>query len=129
METSKLTDSLPLRVLAGGRIFVAASHLLTPRLITRAFGMKADGTPAIAYGRMFGIRTAFMAAGLLNLEKFSAPRTFVKINVLIDTVDGLAFLAAGQRKDISATSAALGVGVSLSAAAAGAVALRGDRDR
>ncbi|MGI5430296.1 hypothetical protein [Streptomyces sp. CA-179760] len=129
MAASELTNSLPLRVLAGGRIFVAATHLLTPRLITRAFGMKATGTPAIAYGRMFGIRTAFLAAGLLNLEKFSEPRTFVKINVLIDTVDAVAFLAAGQRKDVSATSAALGVGVSLTAAAAGAVALRNDLGR
>ena len=91
--------------------------------------IKAAGTPAIVYARMFGIRNAILAAGLLHLESFTVPRPFVALNVLTDAVDGVAFLAAGQRKEISATSAALGAGISLSAVTAGAAALLNRHDR
>lgn len=120
MATSEITNSLPLQILVGGRIFAATSHLFAPRWATRLIGMNAAGTPAIAYGRMFGIRNAILAAGLLHLDSFTVPRTFVQLNVLIDAV---AFVAAGQRKEISAKSAAVGAGISLSAVAAGAAAL------
>jgi hypothetical protein len=78
---------------------------------------------------MFAVRNAILAAGLLHLESFTAPRVFVTLNVLADAVDAVAFLAAGQRKEISATSAALGAGISLSAVAAGAAALLKGHDR
>jgi hypothetical protein len=129
MAASEITNSLPLRILIGVRAFAATTHLFTPRLATRAIGMKAAGTPATVYARMFGIRNAIFAAGLLHLKSFTARKAFVRINVLIDAVDAVAFLAAGQRKDISQTSAALGAGISLSAVAAGAAALSNGHDR
>ena len=129
MTTSEITNSLPLRILVGGRIFAAATHLFIPRLAARSIGMESAGTPAITYGRMFGIRNAILAAGLLRLESFTAPRDFVTLNVLVDAVDAIAFLAAGQSKEISATSAAVGAGISLSAVAAGAAALRNNHAR
>jgi hypothetical protein len=129
MATSEITNSLPQQILIGVRAFAATTHLFTLRLATRAIGLNAAGTPAIVYERMFGIRNAILAAGLLHLENFTAPRAFVRLNALTDAVDAVAFLAAGQRKEINATSAALGAGISLSAVAVGAAALLNDHDR
>ncbi|MFF0014981.1 hypothetical protein [Streptomyces sp. NPDC005374] len=123
MATSEIITSLPLQILIGGRIFAAATHLFAPRWAARLIRMDATGTPAITYARMFAIRNAILAAGLLHLESFTEPSTFVALNVLVDSVDAVAFLAAGLRKDISARSAALGAGISLFAVAAGTAAL------
>jgi hypothetical protein len=123
MATSEIISSLPLQILIGVRIFASAVHLFVPRWSTRLIGMDATGTPAITYARMFGIRNAILAVGLLHLESFTTPTAFVGLNVLVDAVDAVAFLAAGLKKDISTKSAALGVGISLFAVALGTAAL------
>ncbi|WP_280269477.1 hypothetical protein [Nocardia wallacei] len=112
-----------LKLLVGGRILVAGSFLLTPRLVARAFGMRSAGTPAIAMGRMFAIRNAALAAGLLKLESFAEPKTFVGANILIDTVDAAAFLAAGRRRELEPITTVLATAVAVSAVVAGAGAL------
>jgi len=115
--------SLPLNLLTGGRTVVAAITLLTPRVGARMFRMDAEGTPAIVMGRMFGVRNAALALGLLRLDTTTVPRSFMSINVLIDVVDAAAMVVAGRRGEISTTTTVLGTGVALSAAGLGAAAL------
>jgi hypothetical protein len=112
-----------LKLLIGGRIVVAVTHLLTPKLVARIFGMKSAGTPAIAYGRMFAIRNAALALGLLQLDNFASPRDFIKLNIVMDAVDAAAFAAAGRRRELSRATTILATGVALSAVAGGAGAL------
>lgn len=115
--------TLPLKMLIVGRSIVAATHLFTPRLVARMFRVETEGTPAIAYGRLFGIRNALLAVGLARLESSPSPKGFMKANVLIDAVDAVAFIAAGRRKEISTMTATLATTVALSAVAAGTAAL------
>jgi hypothetical protein len=109
--------------LTTGRFIVAATHLLTPRLATRSFRLTADGTPAIAYARMFAIRNAALGLGLLRLDSFTRPQQFLALNIVMDSVDAVAFLAAGLRREISPASTALTTAVALSAVLAGTTAL------
>jgi hypothetical protein len=85
--------------------------------------MEVEGTPAVAMGRMFGIRNAALAAGLLRLDTMPAPRTFMGINVLIDIVDALALVDAGRRREIEPAGAALATATALAAAGLGAAGL------
>lgn len=71
---------------------------------------------------MFGVRNAVLAAGLYRLDLIASARTFVRINVFVDLVDALAFIAAGRRREISPAATALCTGVALSAVAMGAAA-------
>jgi hypothetical protein len=117
-------DLVPSRkALTTGRFIVAATHLFAPRLTTRLFRLTADGTPAIAYARMFAIRNAALGLGLLRLDSFTRPEQFLAVNIVMDSVDAAAFLAAGLRREISPTSTALSTGVALSAVLAGTTAL------
>ncbi|AGM31010.1 Uncharacterised protein [Mycobacteroides abscessus] len=114
---------LPLKLLIVGRSLVASGSLLTPNLFARVFRMEAAGTPAIPMGRMFGIRNALLALGLSRLGAFSAPGTFLKLNVLTDTVDAAVLVAAGRRGELSKVSSTLGTAVALSAVVVGAASL------
>lgn len=100
-----------------------ATHLFTPRLTTRVFKLSAEGTPAIAYARMFAIRNAALGLGLLRLDSFTRPQQFLALNIVMDSVDAAAFLAARLRRDVSPTSTALATAVALSAVLAGTTAL------
>jgi len=111
------------KALTTGRFIVAATHLFAPRLTTRLFRLTADGTPAIAYARMFAIRNAALGLGLLRLDNFTRPQQFLALNIVMDSVDAAAFLAAGLRREISRTSTALTTAVALSAVVAGTAAL------
>ncbi|OHT85406.1 hypothetical protein [Mycobacteroides saopaulense] len=113
----------PLKLLILGRTLVASGSLLTPNLFARAFRIEAAGTPAIPMGRMFGIRNAMLALGLSRLGAFTAPGTFVKLNVLTDAVDAAVLVAAGRRGEISKLTSTLGTAVALSAVAVGAASL------
>jgi hypothetical protein len=64
MSASSVGRSVPLNVLTGGRITVAALAVLTPRIGARIFRMTVEGTPAVAMGRMFGIRNAALATAV-----------------------------------------------------------------
>ncbi|MGI5430294.1 hypothetical protein [Streptomyces sp. CA-179760] len=123
MSTSEVLASLPLYFLIFGRIFAAGTHLFAPKWAMRLIGVNAAGTAAIGYGRMFGIRNAVLAVGLLNLDSFSSPATFVALNVLIDAVDAVSFYTEGRQKDISAKSATQGTAISLLAVTFGVLAL------
>ncbi|WP_179476074.1 hypothetical protein [Mycolicibacterium vinylchloridicum] len=112
-----------LRSLTTGRFIVAATHLFTPRLAARLFQLTADGTPAIAYARMFAIRNAALGLGLLRLDNFTRPQHFLALNIVMDSVDAAAFLAAGLRREISPAATALTTAVALSAVLAGTTAL------
>ena len=111
------------KALTTGRLIVAATHLFAPRVTTRLFRLTADGTPAIAYARMFAIRNAALGLGLLRLDSFTRPQQFLAVNIVMDSVDAAAFLAAGLRRDVSRTSTALSTAVALSAVVAGTAAL------
>ena len=110
------------RALTTGRFIVAATHLLTPRLASRAFRLTATGTPAIPYSRMFAIRNAALGLGLLRLDSFTKPQHFLALNIVMDCVDAAAFLAAGARRDVSRRSTVLAMSVALSAVVAGTAA-------
>ncbi|WP_078322926.1 hypothetical protein [Mycobacteroides chelonae] len=110
----------PLKLLILGRTLVASGSLLTPNLFARAFRMEAAGTPAIPMGRMFGIRNALLAFGLARLGAFTAPATFLKLNVLTDAA---VLVAAGRRGEISKVTSTLGTVVALSAVVVGAASL------
>jgi len=114
---------LPLTVLAGARLGLAVTALLMPRAGARLFRLNAEGTPAVAMGRMFGIRNAALAAGLLRLDAITAPRSFVLINVVVDVADALALLAAGRSGEISTAATVLGNGAALTGAALGVAGL------
>jgi hypothetical protein len=110
------------RALTTGRFVVAATHLFTPRLAARAFRLAADGTPAIPYARMFAIRNAALGLGLLRLDSFVRPQQFLAVNIVMDSVDAAAFLAAGLRRDVDRTAAVRSAAVALSAVVAGTAA-------
>jgi len=110
------------RALTTGRFIVAATHLFAPRLATRLFRLTAAGTPAIPYARMFAIRNAALGLGLLRLENFTKPQQFLALNIVMDSVDAAAFLAAGARRDVSRRSTVLTTSVALSAVVAGTAA-------
>jgi hypothetical protein len=57
------------------------------------------------------------------LDSFTRPQQFLAVNIVMDSVDAAAFLAAGLRRDVSRTSTALTTGVALSAVLAGTAAL------
>jgi hypothetical protein len=71
-------------------------------------------------GRLFGVRNAALAAGLLSLEATAVPRSFMLVNVFIDIVDAGAFVAAGRRGEIGGAATALGSVLALTGAALGA---------
>ncbi|QLY28314.1 hypothetical protein [Nocardia huaxiensis] len=127
MPTSLAPHTLPLKALIAGRILVATSFLFTPRVVARAFGMKSEGTPAIAMGRMFAIRNAALAAGLANPRWFTAPKAFLGVNILMDAVDAAAFLAAGRRGEFGPRTTVLTTTVAVSAVLAGVGALAADQ--
>ncbi len=72
---------------------------------------------------MFAIRNAALGLGLLRLDSFTRPQQFLALNVVMDSVDTAAFLAAGLRRDVSPTSSARSIAVALSAVVAGTAAL------
>ncbi|HTX96178.1 MAG TPA: hypothetical protein VME67_15740 [Mycobacterium sp.] len=92
--------------------------LLAPRAGARALGMGADGT-AILMARLFGIRNAALAAGLLRLEMTPVPRAFLTVNVFIDLVDASAVVAAGRQAEIGTTATTIGTVLALTGAALG----------
>ncbi|HUS23105.1 MAG TPA: hypothetical protein VMZ66_13955, partial [Aeromicrobium sp.] len=103
------------------RTTLAITSLVAPQRSLRIFQVPGDGTPAPMIWRMFGIRNGALAVGLCNLDQFRSPRRFVAINVLIDFIDALAFIAAGRRREISRTGRTVTTAVALSAVVAGAV--------
>ncbi|TDZ78282.1 hypothetical protein DE4585_04119 [Mycobacteroides salmoniphilum] len=123
MSTQFAARPSPLKLLIVGRSIVASGSLLTPNLFARAFRIEAAGTPAIPMGRMFGIRNALLAFGLSRLGAFTAPGTFLKLNILTDAVDAAVLIAAGRRGEIGRFTSIAGTAVALSAVAAGAAAL------
>jgi hypothetical protein len=123
MSTQSIRHSVTLNVLAGARGTLAAVALLAPRIGARVLGIDADGTPAIVMGRLFGIRNAALAAGLLRLDAIAVPRAFILLNVLIDLVDAGAFVAAGRRREIGAAATMLGTLLALTGATLGAMTL------
>ncbi|QCH25950.1 hypothetical protein [Mycobacteroides salmoniphilum] len=115
--------SRPLKLLILGRTLVASGSLLTPNVFGRVFRMEVAGTAAVPMGRMFGIRNALLALGLSRLGAFSAPGTFLKLNVLTDAVDAAVLVSAGRRGEISTLTSTLGTAVALSAVAVGVASL------
>jgi hypothetical protein len=107
-------------ILAGARGALGAVALCAPRFGARLFRIDADGTPAIVMGRLFGVRNAALAAGLLRLEATTGPRSFVLVNVLIDLVDASAVVAAGRRREVGTTATVLGTALALTGASLGA---------
>lgn len=114
---------LPLKALVVGRFTVAATHLFAPRLLARLVRTDLDGTAEV-YARMFGVRNAVLATGLVNLDQITDSRRFVQINVIVDAIDAGAFLVAGRRGEIDAQVVAMGTGIALTATALGLAALR-----
>ncbi|MFD6195408.1 hypothetical protein ACFWE3_01765 [Mycobacteriaceae bacterium NPDC060252] len=123
MSAQVVVRSNPLRLFILGRSIVASGSLLTPNLFARVFRIEAAGTPAIPMGRMFGIRNALLAFGLSRLGAFTAPGTFLKLNILTDAVDAAVLVAAGRRGEISKLTSTLGTTVALSAMVLGAASL------
>ncbi len=119
---STLNRPVPLNILTATRASLAATAVFMPRIGARIFRLDADGTPAIVMGRLFGIRNAVLAAGLLRLDTITMPRTFVRVNVLVDLADALAFVAAGRRGEIGTAATVLGTGLALTAAGLGTAA-------
>jgi hypothetical protein len=122
-DSDVFKSSIPLKMLITGRIVVASTHLFTPTLVARIFGMRTASTPAVAYGRMFGIRNAALALGLMKLDNLPAPAHFIRLNILMDAVDAAAWIAAGRRREVTGLTTVTAAGVALSAVAAGTAAL------
>jgi hypothetical protein len=104
-----------LKLLTVGRFIVAAGHLATPGAVAKVFGMEMRGTPAVVYGRMFAIRNAALGLGLLRLDTVTDPQAFLKLNVVMDAVDAVAFVASGIRRDVAPRTSVLSTAVALSA--------------
>jgi len=119
-----IAPSVWLKLLTTGRFVVAASHLATPGAVARVFGMAMRGTPAVAYGRMFAIRNAALGLGLLRLDTVTDPQTYLKLNVVMDAVDAVAFVASGIRGDVAPRTSILSTAVAVSAVIGGVGALR-----
>jgi hypothetical protein len=128
---SELLTSRPvsLNVLTGARAALGMAAVFMPNISARMFRLNAEGTPAIMMVRIFGIRNAVLAAVLLRLDTITVPRTFMRLNVLIDLVDAFAFVAAGRRREIGPAAAVLGTWVALSAVGLGATGLVAMRTR
>jgi hypothetical protein len=104
-----------------GRTTLAVTALAAPQRALRLTGVPGDGTPAPMIYRMFGVRNGLLALGLSNLDQLRKPRLFVGLNVLIDFVDALAFVAAGRRGEVTRTGATISTLIAMSAVAAGAI--------
>ncbi|WP_233716982.1 hypothetical protein [Mycolicibacterium vinylchloridicum] len=104
-----------------GRATLAITSLAAPRRSLRLVRVGGDGTPAPMIYRMFGVRNGLLALGLYNLDQIRKPRLFIGLNVLIDSVDALAFVAAGRRGEVSRSGATVSTLVAMSAIAAGAI--------
>ena len=129
-NSDEFRSSIALKMLITGRIVVAATPLFTPTLVARIFGLTTAGTPAVAYGRMFGIRNAALALGLIKLDSFPSPRDFLRLNILMDAVDAAAWIAAGRRKEVAGSTTLMATAVALSAVGGGTSALLlGQMDR
>ncbi|MDT5094724.1 MAG: hypothetical protein QOH60_4087 [Mycobacterium sp.] len=120
---SSTERSVPLNLLTGTRVAIATIATLFPRLGSRMFRLNGEGTAAIPFARMFGIRNALLAAGLLQLDAVGSPRTFVGINVMVDIVDALALVDAGRRGEVPRSGAFLAGGTALLATGLGVAAL------
>lgn len=120
-QVAKRPSLLKLFIL--GRSTVASGSLFAPHLFARLFRMQIAGTPAVFVFRMFGIRNAVLALGLARLDAFTAPKTFLSLNVLVDAVDAVAMVAAGRRGEIGKLTSTLGTTVALSAVVLGAASL------
>jgi hypothetical protein len=77
--------------------------------------MKVQGTPAVGYGRMFAIRNAAPGLGPLRLDTVTNPQAYLKLNVVMDAVDAVAFVASGIRRDVAPRTSVLSTAVALSA--------------
>lgn len=119
MSAQCIRRSAALDILTGTRGALGLVALLAPRIGARLFRIDADGS-AIVMGRLFGIRNVALAAGLRHLEATTNPRSFLGVNVLIDLVDAIAFVAAGRRAQIGGFAALLGTALALTGAALGA---------
>ena len=120
MSTQSGAHLIAVNILAGTRGALDVIALVAPRIGARMFRINADGTPAIVMGRLFGIRNAALAAGLLRLDPTTVARSFMLVNVLVDLVDAGAFIAAGRRREIGATATALATVLALTGATLGA---------
>jgi hypothetical protein len=123
MSTKSTRRSVALNALTGARGALGLIALLAPRVGARVFRIDADDTPAIVMGRLFGVRNVALAAGLRRLDATTVPRSFLLVNVLIDVVDGAAFVAAGRRRQIGTAATVLGMVLALTGATLGAVSL------
>jgi hypothetical protein len=123
MDASFAKYPLPLRLLIAGRVGVAAIALFAPQVFAKIFRMETAGTPAVALGRMFAVRNAVLAGGLLRLTGLNFPGEFIKANIAIDLIDAAALTAAGRRHEVSTATAILGTGAALTGAVYGVATL------
>ena len=70
---------LPLKLLIFGRASVAITSVFTPRVFARRFRIQTAGTPAVVLGRMFGVRNAALALGLLGTRFIRRAKGFPQI--------------------------------------------------
>ncbi len=109
--------------LAGLRLGVGVGAWATPRISGRLFGLDAAGNPQAPYlARLFGVRDAALAWGVLNSEG-DAQRQWLAAGLACDVADALAGIAGGRAGYLPKVTAVLVTGTAIAAAALGASAL------
>lgn len=110
--------------LAGLRAVVGASSWATPRVAGRLFGLDSEGNPQAPYlARLFGVRDAALAWGVLNTEG-DTQRQWLAVGLACDVADALAGIAGGRAGYLPKVTTVLVTGTAIAAAALGASALR-----
>lgn len=107
----ELTDRVRAPTPAEARVALAALRLafgagwLAPNAVARAFGIDADGQPAVAMlGRLFAARDAVLGAVLLEAEGEELDR-WLCYGAVLNSADVAAALLAGLRRRLSWRSA------------------------
>ncbi len=109
--------------LAALRLAVGVSAWATPRVAGRMFGLDAAGNPQAPYlARLFGVRDAALAWGVLNSEG-DAQRGWLAAGLACDIGDALAGIAGGRAGYLPKLTTVLVTGTAVAAAALGASAL------
>jgi hypothetical protein len=109
--------------IAGVRLAVGVGAWATPHLASRLFGLDVEGNPQAPYlARLFGVRDAALAWGVLNSEG-DAQRRWLMAGLVCDVGDALAGIAGGRAGYLPKLTTVLVTGTAIAGVALGASAL------
>ena len=124
-----MPQTIPGRIMVGGRMLFGVAFFAAPRPSMRAVGLAPAANPqALHWARTFGIRDAALGLGLLG-SRGDARRLWWRVGMLCDAGDAVAGVLSWRRGDLPRrpSTLLLFTGSALAGVGLGASALlRGD---